>query len=113
MKRGYNGPFIFPKYFAEEETTSHIFIKCPFAYEVWYYTLQGLNFHPFHPIFTLEDVIFKWSLIGKEPIAIFLACYIWRNSNSLIFEGKVLTSFHLSYKIVGYFLEYADYKAKK
>ena len=39
-KKGWEGPSRCPLCMAEEETTNHLLIKCPFAVEVWHLCLK-------------------------------------------------------------------------
>lgn len=73
----------------------------------------GFKLSSFGSIDSVEEVILKWSLFGKATIHIFLTWCIWRNKNSLIFEGKCVSFEQLSFKIVGFYLEFAYYKVRK
>lgn len=56
-KKGFNGPFICPNYFSEEETTHHFFMQCSYATEVWSLTLEGLNSQTIVYALSMDDAI--------------------------------------------------------
>lgn len=113
MKKGYNGPFMCPHCQDATETMFHLAISCTFAKEVWYYILKSLKIASVDPIFSIEDVILKWCLVGKVSVPILLAWSVWRNINSLIFEGKGNFASLLASKIVGFCSDYADHTYMK
>lgn len=108
IKRGLFGPFVCAKCKSDEETVNHLFITCPFAQGIWSNIFWGLNIPSIGPFASMEDIIHKWHWSKKAALPIFTSWSLWRNNNSLVFEGKGDSKKHFSYKIIAFLLEYTE-----
>jgi ribonuclease HI len=90
---------------AASETSSHLFIHCTFAHNIWLHIIQHFSLPNHWTGATFNECFASWTLDKAAPpsLAVYVSWYIWLERNKTLFEDTSPSHRAVCYRILSTF----------